>query len=241
MVRFSLCFVVFSALVGCHCKYNDAVLVQINDLLTYVNYDKSTDCTFPMIPYNHYPVSTNFSLDAIAQRNKIPITRNDRCLILKILDDFKIRYYLEESDYYSYDSDETVDVFFCGKIQVVDGVNSFLILVEMPEHPYGILEAVPSTLYLLNYKESQLASIVDLSTQMGGIDIGIIIITYFLHNMVFSQINYTFASEPMYQSIEWYIPTQKIVDYVKITKDAKVLYFSSFIINKDGFVQLVNI
>ena len=241
MVKLSFYFVVLAALTGCCCKYNDAVLVQINDLLPFVNYDKSAEYDFPMIPFNHYPVTPDFSLDAIAQRNKIPLTGNDRYLILKILDDFKSRYYPDEYDYYSYESDETIDVFFCGKISIIDGVNSFLVLLEMPDMYYEYSGSVSSILYLLNYQENRLTSIVDLSTHMAGIDTGIIIITYFIQNMVFSRIDYSFASEPMFQSIEWHIPTQEIVDYVKIKEDAKVLYFSSFIINEDGCVQLVNV
>ena len=231
------CFLVICiVLAGC-CKYKqDIVLVQNNDLLVYVNYHESAACC---VPFLHYPVISDFSLDAAEQKNKMPVTGKDSALIVKIIDDFEDRYHEDDEDYYVIDySTAKRDLFFCGAIPTAGSVNSFLFLLETPDMYNDILGTVSRELYLLNCKNNQLASIVTLSSHISGIDRGITINSYLMNNLYFSQINYSFLDT--YMPLNDYVPKQEIDKHAKVKDNARLLIFSLFIIDENGFVKLIN-
>jgi len=248
MVRLSFFIPICLALAGCCDKSNNVILVQNNELLVYVNYNEFTEYEFPFSSFTNYQAFPDFSFDAEKQKNKILITGDDSTLIIKITDDFRKVYYKNDFEYlyyeseneYSSDIETKKNLYFCGKISVNDSINSFLVLIEEPDMYYDISGSVSRILYVLNYKNHQLTSIIMLSTHMAGVDTEITIITYLI-DMHFSQINYSFTDYCMYQSIEGYIPIEEIGDYVKIKKDLKVLYLSLFVIDENGFVKPINI
>ena len=248
-------------LLGCsrHNKTdNNVVFVQNNDFLLYMNYTESEEYGFPFF---HDPTVTDFSLDAKKQENKIPITGNDSLLVRKILENFKYLYYKDfDENYYKEFVIDTItpeDYFFCGKISVADeiyfvnnniletdSVNSFLILTEQPEIDIFNIgtKSVFRELYLFNFKNNKLTSIVQLSRFAGDIDNinygRSHVVTYFMRYN-FSQINHN-ATGPPQTAEEASLPVHEISDFAKLEKDAKFifLHLSRFRINKNGFVEL---
>ena len=260
MIRLFFLIAICLTLLGCnrHNTTNDNVIfIQNNDLLIYVNYSEPEEYSFPFF---HYPTVTNFSLDAKKQENKIPITGNDSLLVRKTLEKFEYLYYKDfAEDYYKKYLIDTItkkDFFFCGKISVAneiyfnsagllltDSVNSFLVLTEQPAenmHLYDI-ESAYRKLYLLNFKNNKLTSIVVISKFLG--DINNIyygrssIVNYFIDKH-FSQIDYSLLGPPR-TAEEVSFPIQEISDIVKFNENSKFIsvYLSSYRIDENGFVE----
>lgn len=214
----------------------------------YVNYSEPEEYNFP---FTYYPTVSDVHLDAEKQKDKIPINGNDSLLVAKIMENFE--YSLYKKIYNGYEEDYKIDtitekeLFFCGKISIADSINSFLILREKPElNVYYNTGAVYRELYLVNFKNNQLTSVVKLSIAWGDVNLAFKrskIITYFINNAYFSQIDYSFAKPEMLDTFEAFIPSQEISDYVKFKKDSKFifLYLSSYIIDENGFVELTNL
>ena len=235
------------SLVGCRSK-NSVILLENNELLAYVNYIDSTEIGFPVVPFNHCTVISDFSLDAEKQSDKTPIIGNDSILIFRIIDDFRSQCHEPDEKYNAKELDKKVDLFFCGKISIVDSIDGYLVLLEEPDRYDDRSGSVVKTLYLLNYKGEQLTSVVNLSTQMSGIDPGIKIITFLIRSVrvrdyYYSQIDFSFVTHDKSHLISELIPKKQpkeILSSLKIKKDVKVLYYSLFKIDENGSIILLN-
>ena len=245
MVKLSFLYIiVFVAFAGCCRKQNDYVLVQDNEMLMYVNYIEHSEFEFPFSFFEDYPIRLTFSLDVKEQSNRFVISKNSSSSIKSIIEKFSDRYFEHGEDYCLSEDTSKVYFCFCGKLSLVDGMSSFLISKEIP----GDLpdESPKCWLYLFNCKNKRLTSIVQLSVNLSHENNISGIVTYVIDNLwpapyYFSQINYHTLFEPdSYISIENYLPKKVISDYVTIKKKSKVLYFSTFIIDENGYVELIN-
>ena len=265
MVKINFYIVVCFMLLGCsrHNYYNNSVLVK-NNRLKYVNYTEPEEYSFSFFNYPASKIS-DLNFDAVKQNNKIPITGNDSLLVAKIIENFE--YLINKEIYdkreleYIIDTITPKELFFCGKITVLNDfiqeylqeyieeiyeINSFLILrdkytpsIYYPNDPDAT--NISSDLYLLNFKNNKLTSMVRLSisgitninfTNRKSLDIAYLTDSL---NMSFTQIDYRPYE---YLTVEVFIPPD-ISDYVKVKKGASVLYFSSFWISEfNGFVEL---
>ena len=264
MIRLSFLIAICFAMLGCkghNTTNNNVIFIQNNDFLGYMNYSESEEYYFS---FSRYPTISDFSLDAKNQENKIPITKNDSLLIIKILRDFEYLVYFDSyvKHEIAFDTVTSKDLFFCGKISFArdinflgdilgtgeisgaDSVNSFLILTEQPTRSmnYYDIKPVIRYLYLLNFKNNKLTSIVMLSSFLGDVD-NIFrkskLISYFTHDIYISQIDYNSTDNPRTLE-EITIPLHEISDYVKFETDSEFvyLYISSYWIDEKGFVQL---
>ena len=246
MVKLSFFYIIAClAFFGCRNRQNDYVFVQDNEMLMYVNYYVNSEIEFPFSFFEDYPICLAFSLDVKQQRNnRILIDEDELKTIDSLIGKFSNKYF--EHEKYTYASEDTSKVYycFCGKLSLVEGMSSFLISKEIPgelpdENPI-------CWLYLFNCKDKRLTSIVQLSVNLSHNNTISTIVTYLIDKFFpapfcFSQINYhSLFDSDCYISIEDYLPKQVIGDYVKIKKKSKVLYFSTFIIDENGYVKLID-
>jgi len=247
MVRlFFFVLVVCFALVGCGSR-RDFVLAQHNDMLDYLNYQETTAFEFPFNAFENNPVSSITSFDVKDQKIRNPFIGNDSKIIREILDDFfcyNLKY--DGCGYHSNDSTSRVGVFFCGKLSLVDSVSSYLVLTELPDDRYVFIGDYFRDLYLLNYKNNRLTSIVKLSTHKFSDDERTMVVTYLVEfetiprSHLFAQIN--FPGFFLDYRIVDHLPEQAIQavsGYVKIKKKSKTLRFSNFAIDEKGFVVFI--
>ena len=232
-------------LVGCTSRQNDCVLVQSNDQLVYVNYPEAKEFELPYSFFEDYHISLSYSLDVKDLGNRILISKNDLRLVDRIIEKNSDRYLEHEKDRCLSDSTSQLSYFFCGRLSLVDSINSFLISEE-------VLEDIPEistlrSLYLFNYKNKQITSIVQLSVNWlygnsTSTIVTYVIDTYWPLPYYFSQINYSFSSDSdKYISIENYLSSQVVNEYIKVKKNLKVLYFSTFVVDENGFIKLIDI
>ena len=234
-------FIIIFIFIGCN-QHNNPILIQNNDLLVYFNYHE-------LIPFDlHYDncqTIKDFSLDVLELSTKTPITGNDSIITIEIINDFTLRYY-KNSEYISLnDSISNIELFFCGKISIVDRINSYLVLLEEPGNFWDPDETISSILYLLNCKDKRLTSLVKLSSYIFGLNESIkktYLMDHMPNDLYFSQIHDFFEGMPF----DWYIHKQYIEKYakdikVKYEEDMQNIIYSLFFIDEEGFIQTIDI
>lgn len=192
------------------------------------------------IPFDASVLSDKINFDTF-DAGCIPTTVN-----LKKLEGKTYRYLLEEyiaseeefyknlmgDDYMRIGTDSTshdVELFFCGKLTLQPGIQSLVVLKQESDlYKNNLIKS----LILYNIKNNRLCSIITLSTKFGT-DTAAGEKSYLMQRDYFTQVKVSL--------LNGYIPEQLLSKLKIKDENSKVLYYSQFEIDKNGFIKFINI
>jgi hypothetical protein len=235
MVRKLILYFSLISLFGC--TKQDYILVQNNDLLRYENYPDNSKLTFSFAGTFLFNGGT---FDAQKQTQKILISGNDSIITCKVINRFTYSYYEYDKDNIEPDFSEKKNIHLCGVLDLIDGITSYVVSIDT--HVKNIDDVSGASfieLYLINFNANKLTSIILLSLYSPDLAESSAINTYMMDELCFSQIDYANSSTNV--SIESYIPHSVMHKYFNVKNNTKILYFSLFTINEDGFIAKINL
>ncbi len=236
MVKNICIIIILFLLIGCSKQNN--ILVQNNDLIIYQNYSARTEYPLSLIKNFLYK---NKGFDATEQNHNIKVNKQDSTVISEIICNFTSNYFEYEKDNIEKDCSEKKSIQLCGVLNLKDSITSFVILIETPTDEITTNYKVSfSELYLLNYNNDQLRSVVLLSKYSTNLKKMSSINTYLINEEYFSQINYKHSN--MAASLEKYIPQFLINEFYNGNNNpSKALNFALFTLDENGYIRKINI